>query len=100
VGYFGANALVRLTPGELSASVRGLIPSLYVSVSVAALITDLAIDEAGNLWLPGSSGRLFRLDADQFSAMTPEWDVLSSAEIGSVERLTLNTVPGGTFIAP
>jgi streptogramin lyase len=100
VGYFGANALVRLTPSELSASVRGLIPSLYVPVSVGALITDLTIDEAGNLWLPGSTGRLFRLDAAQFSATTPEWDVLSSAEIGSVERLTLNTVPGGTFIAP
>jgi streptogramin lyase len=100
VGYFGANALVRLTPSELSASASALIPSLYVPVSVAALITDLTIDEAGNLWLPGSAGRLFRLNADQFSAMTPAWDVLSSAQIGSVERLTLNTVPGGTFIAP
>lgn len=100
VGYFGANALVRLTPSELSASASALIPSVYVTVSVAALITDLTIDEAGNLWLPGSAGRLFRLDADQFSAATPAWEVLSSAEIGSVERLTLNTVPGGTFIAP
>jgi sugar lactone lactonase YvrE len=100
VGYFAGNDLVRLTPSELSASASALIPSLYLRASVTALVTDLSMDEAGNLWLPGSAGRLFRLDADQFTAATPTWVSLRSAEIGSVERLTLNTVAGATFIAP
>ncbi len=110
VGFFAGNELIRLTPSELATSApafpgAALIPSVYFRIDVGALVTDLGIDEAGNLWMPGGSlssgaGALYRIDAAQLSAETPEWVVLSSAGIGSAERLTLNTVAGATFIAP
>lgn len=103
IAYFAGNELARVTPAELSRgalSENPLIPSTYFVVGVEAVITDLAIDEDGNLWLPGAQGALYRIDADQLTRAQPTLKVLRSAEIGSVERLTINTVAGPLFIAP
>jgi sugar lactone lactonase YvrE len=103
VAYFAGNELARITPEQLSrgASMSApLIPSIYFAVGVEAVLTDLAIDEAGNLWLPGGQGSLYRIDAAELTQPTPTIKALRSAELGSVERLTLNTVAGPLFIAP
>jgi streptogramin lyase len=103
VGYFGANALVRFSKSELASSKpvdHPITPSTYLRVGTEALVTDLTLDEAGNLWLPGSQGNLYEIARDQLSAAEPTLTRLHSAEIGSVEKLTFNTVPGGLFIAP
>jgi sugar lactone lactonase YvrE len=103
VGYFTGNDLVRLSPSDLAAShasSAALVPSTRITIGVEALVTDLALDEAGNLWLPGSGGTLYMVPKAQLSSAEPSLERLSSAEIGTVERLTFNTVPGATFIAP
>jgi sugar lactone lactonase YvrE len=107
VGYFAGNDLIRLTTSERAESAprdMPLVPSVHFKIEVGALVTDLAIDEAGNLWLPGGhtsdGGSVYRVSAGALVSMDPHWSVLSSAGIGSVERLTLNTVPDTTFIAP
>jgi len=103
VAYFTGNELARITPAELSrgaAESSPLIPSTYFAIGVEAVLTDLAIDEAGNLWLPGGLGSLYRIDAGELSRPAPALKVLRSAQIGNVERLTLNTVRGPLFIAP
>jgi sugar lactone lactonase YvrE len=103
VGYFGGNDLARLTPAERMTSApesAARVPSVHFKVGVEALVTDLALDEAGNLWLPGGQGALYRVDRDQLSRDEPTLTALRSAAIGSVEKLTFNTVPGALFIAP
>ncbi len=103
VAYFAGNDLARLTPAELQRAAPAsspLVPSTYFVVGVEALLTDLAIDEAGNLWLPGAAGALYRIDASELTNTQPALEVLRSDAIGTVERITLNTVPGPTFISP
>lgn len=103
IGYFAGNDLARVTPTQLArgaAASEPLIPSTYFVVGVEAVLTDLAIDEAGNLWLPGAQGSLYRFDRAQLTASSPTPKVLRSPQIGSVERLALNTVAGPLFIAP
>ena len=87
VGYFGGNALVRFKPSELaarSASDNPLIPSLYLKIGAEALITDLALDEGGNLWLPGRQGTIYFIAKAQLSAETPE--IKSLLELGAGQR--------------
>lgn len=103
IGYFGPNALVRFSKSELSASALAddpIIPARYLKIGVEALVTDLALDEGGNLWLPGGAGYVYRIAKDQLSNETPTLGRLHSAEIGSVEKISFNTVPGQLFIAP
>jgi hypothetical protein len=102
VAYFGGNDLARLSPAQLERGAPAsapLVPSTYFTVGVEALLTDLAIDEAGNLWLPGGAGALYRIDASELTKPEPALKALRSSAIGSVERLTINTVAGPTFIA-
>jgi hypothetical protein len=104
VGYFTGNQLVRFTKNELMSSALAanpIIPSVFFAIGVEALVTDLGLDENGNLWLPGSAGNLYRIAKEQFSLESPQLTKLHSAEIGSVEKISFNTVPGGPlFIAP
>jgi sugar lactone lactonase YvrE len=103
VGYFGGNDLVRFDKSELAHSApvdAPIVPKMHVKVGVEAVLTDLALDEAGNLWLPGGAGSIYRIANDQFSADEPALERLHSAEIGSVERMAFNTVPGSLFIQP
>ena len=103
VGYFSGNDLVRFSKSELGTSASKddpIIPSVHVKIGAEALVTDLALDESGNLWLPGGAGALYRIAKDQLSADEPTLTSLRSAEIGSVEKITFNTVPGALFIAP
>jgi sugar lactone lactonase YvrE len=103
VGYFGGNDLVRLSKAELSTSHtqdNALVPAVYIRIGVEAVVTDLTLDEAGDLWLPGAAGSLYEIAKAQLSDDSPALVRLHSAEIGSVEKLTLNTVPGALFIAP
>jgi sugar lactone lactonase YvrE len=103
IGYFGPNALVRFSKTELAASALAddpIIPTRYLKIGVEALVTDLALDEGGNLWLPGGAGYVYRIAKDQLSNETPTLGRLHSAEIGSVEKISFNTVPGPLFIAP
>ncbi len=100
VGYFSANRLVRFTPEELAESADERVPTTHIELGVSTLLTDLSLDEGGNLWMPGASGSLYRIASDQLSMAAPAVESLRSAEIGSVEKITLNTVPGPTFIAP
>jgi DNA-binding beta-propeller fold protein YncE len=103
VGYFGGNDLVRFSKAELAASALAddpIIPARYIKIGVEALVTDLALDEGGNLWLPGGGGYVYRIAKDQLSSADPELKRLHSAEIGSVEKLSFNTVPGALFIVP
>jgi sugar lactone lactonase YvrE len=102
VAYFAGNDLARLSPAQLERGASAsapLVPSTYFTVGVEALLTDLAIDEAGNLWLPGSAGTLYRIDASQLTLPEPALKALRSSAIGSVERLAINTVAGPTFSA-
>ena len=75
-------------------------PPVHIKVGVEALVTDLALDEAGNLWLPGGQGALYRIDHDQLSRPEPTRRALRSDTIGSAEKLTFSSVPGALFIAP
>ena len=103
VGYFAGNDLVRLTPAERRTSAPSdapRLPSVHIKIGVEALVTDLALDEAGNLWLPGGPGTLYRIDRDQLSSQEPRLTLLRSEAMGSVEKLTFDTVPGALFIAP
>jgi sugar lactone lactonase YvrE len=103
VGYFGGSDLVRFTKAELAMSAlqaNPLTPALHFKVGVDALVTGLALDESGNLWLPGALGFVSRIAKDQLSLEVPQVTTLHSAEIGSVEKISFNTVPGPTFIAP
>jgi streptogramin lyase len=101
VGFFSGNELVRFTPAELATSKpedAPIIPSKLIKIGVEALVTDLGLDEAGNLWLPGSSGALYRIDSAQLEMETPALVALRSAQIGNAERLILHSVPGELFI--
>lgn len=103
VGYFAGNDLVRLTSADRMTSApedAPRIPSVHIKIGVEALVTDLALDEAGNLWLPGGQGALYRIDYDQLSRPEPALRALLSDAIGSAEKLTFSSVPGGLFIAP
>jgi hypothetical protein len=73
---------------------------VHFKIGVEALVTDLALDESGNMWLPGGAGALYRIAKDQLSADEPVLTSLRSSEIGSVEKITFDTVPGALFIAP
>ncbi|XXX72544.1 hypothetical protein WMF30_33335 [Sorangium sp. So ce134] len=99
VGYFAGNQLVRYTPEERAAS-GTLTPEVLFDIDVLALVTDLAVDESGNLWMPGSAGSLYRIDAAELAKEEPALVALTSEVIGNVEKLTLNTVAGPTYIAP
>jgi sugar lactone lactonase YvrE len=70
VGYFAGNNLARFTPEELEASAT-LTPSVLFDIDVTALVTDLAIDESGNLWMPGSTGTVARIDAAELLEPEP-----------------------------
>lgn len=101
VGYFSGGELVRYTPTELATSApKGapIVPSTLIRIGVEALVTDLSMDEAGNLWLPGGRGALYRIDAAQLSAPTPALVAMTSTQISTVERIALNSVPGSLFI--
>jgi sugar lactone lactonase YvrE len=101
VAYFAGNDLARLSPAQLERGAPAsapLVPTTYFTVGVEAVLTDLAIDEAGNLWLPGRNASLYRIDASELSKLEPKLKALYSAAIGSVERLAFNTVAGPTFI--
>jgi len=103
VGYFGANQLVRIERAQLTTSHDSddaLVPTTYKRIGVEALVTDLTIDEAGNLWLPGGDGALYEIERDQLSEDEPTLRALRGAGIGSAEKLTFDTVPGPLFIAP
>jgi sugar lactone lactonase YvrE len=103
VGYFGGSDIVRFTKTELAMSAlqaNPIVPSLYFKVGVDALVTALALDESGNLWLPGANGYVSRIAKDQLSLESPQITTLHSAEIGSVEKIHFDTVPGPLFIAP
>jgi sugar lactone lactonase YvrE len=103
VGYFGGSDLVRFTKTELGMSAlqaNPIIPSLHFKIGAEALVTGLALDEGGNLWLPGAPGNVSRIAKDQLSAELPEITTMHSAEIGTVEKIHFNTVPGPLFIAP
>ena len=102
VGYF-SNHVVRLSKTELRTSRTSddpLTPSADIVIGTEALVTDLTIDEQGNLWLPGGQGTLYQIAKDQLSSEHPTLKKLHSSQMGSVEKLTLNTVPGALFIAP
>lgn len=103
VGYFAGNDLARLTPAERMTSRPAsdpLTPSVHIKIGTEALVTDLGLDEAGNLWLPGGQGTLYRIDRDQLSRPEPALRALRSDAIGSAEKLTFSSVPGALFIAP
>ena len=103
VGYFGGNDLARFSKAELSSSaskMHPIVPKVHLKVGVEALVTDLALDEAGNLWLPGGQGSLYKIAKAQLSVSEPMLIRLHSAEIGSAEKIHFNTVPGDLFIAP
>ncbi|WP_438013877.1 hypothetical protein WMF18_23430 [Sorangium sp. So ce315] len=99
VGYFSGNQLVRYTPEERAAS-GTLTPEVLFDIDVLALVTDLAVDESGNLWMPGSAGSVYRIDAEELTSEEPALVALTSDAIGSAVKLTLNTVAGPTYIAP
>jgi sugar lactone lactonase YvrE len=98
-----SNYLVRFSKTELGTSRTAedpLTPALHMFVGEGLLVTDLTLDEQGNLWLPGPAGSLYQIAKDEFAHENPTLKSLHSAEMGSVERLTFNTVPGALFIAP
>jgi sugar lactone lactonase YvrE len=99
VGYFAGNNLARFTPSELTASAT-LTPGVLFAIDVTALVTDLAMDESGNLWMPGSAGSVVRVDAAELEKEAPALVRLESAAIGSVEKIALHSVSGPLFIAP
>jgi len=105
VGYWAGNDLVRFPPSQLAVSHLEADPIIpddpdYIKIGVLALVSDLAIDQAGNLWLPSRAGEVARIDRAQLSAPVPTVVKLRSAEMGSVERLTLHSVSDDLFIAP
>ena len=99
VGYFSGNNLARYTPAELAASAT-VRPTVLFAIDVTALVTDLAIDEAGNLWMPGSAGSVVRIDAAQLLEADPALVRLESTAIGSADKIALHSVSGPLFIAP
>jgi len=103
IGYFLANKLVRLTPAELASDPPAgtpIIASTVVTLGALSVLTDLGIDEAGNLWFPSRSGEFARIDRAQLSAATPTVHSFRSAGISSVGKLALHAVSGDLFIAP
>ena len=101
VGYFGGNDLVRFTKAELGRAAGKddpRVPTTHVKVGAEALVTDLAVDAAGNLWLPGGAGDVYRIARSQLSAADPKLVRLRSAEIGTAERLFLHSVEGELFV--
>lgn len=99
-GYDGPNVVARFTPDELAATAT-LTPTVAFRLGALALPTDLRIDEGGNLWLPGASGTIARVNADQLLADEPEVVTLSAPGVlGSAQKLVLHSVPGPLFIAP
>lgn len=103
VGYFTGGELVRFKKEELAASAlqaNPIVPTLLIKSGVEVLVTGLAMDESGNLWLPGGVGKVARIAKDQLSLQTPQVTTLNSAEIGTVEKIHFNTIAGPTFIAP
>ncbi|MFT3928397.1 MAG: hypothetical protein QM778_38065 [Myxococcales bacterium] len=101
VGYFTGNDLVRFTPADLTTSKpenMPFVPTTHIKVGVEALVTDLALDEAGNLWMPGGMNSLYRIAAADLTSATPALVALRSTQIGSAEKLTFDSVPGPLFI--
>jgi sugar lactone lactonase YvrE len=99
VGYFAGNNLVKYTAAERAHSAT-LKPATQFAIGTEALVTDLAVDEAGNLWMPGGAGSVYRIDAAQLSAPTPALVAIKSAAIGNAEKIALHSVSGPLFIAP
>jgi len=103
VGYFSGNNLVRYTQTERATSRpkdAPIIPSVHIRVGVEALVTDLTLDERGDLWLPGGHGSVYRIAKEELSASQPALTRLTSDAIGSVEKLSFHAVSGPLFIAP
>jgi sugar lactone lactonase YvrE len=65
--HFGGNVVARYTPADLAAT--GVVePAIQVIVPVDVILDDIAIDEAGGIWLTGAMGAVDRLSPAQLGA--------------------------------
>ena len=83
VAYFGPNIITQLTPADLiGTGSKTLTPAVQITLTVTALLTDLAFDESGHLWTAYSQGKLGRLSPAQLSTSgtkAPEVIITSSS---------------------
>jgi sugar lactone lactonase YvrE len=99
---FGNNILYKLTPAEQGATgSQSVTPAIQISISVSALLEDIAFDESGGLWLTYSAGKIARLSSAQLTVSSssgsptiPE-TILTSSDIGFAASLALYPAPTG-----
>ncbi|MBL8949361.1 MAG: hypothetical protein JNK82_01195 [Myxococcaceae bacterium] len=91
---FGANVIYFVSAANLVAGGdRTVTPGVRITLSVGALLEGIAFDEAGGLWVAGSTGKVVRLDASQLSTSsnggnpTAPQVVLSSADIAYASNM-------------
>jgi hypothetical protein len=79
----------------MSAFVLPTRPQLQMGV--LALVTDLAFDGSGTLWLPGSQGKLVGIEATKlttaFDAATTPVTTISSPDFTYVEKIFVQLPP-------
>lgn len=97
---FGMNVIYKLVPSQLGgAGARDAVPSVQMTIDVAALLESMAFDEGGGLWLTFSQGKVARVDPSQLTQSTgagsptvPQM-VITSADIGSAVALAFYPSP-------
>ncbi|HVJ93754.1 MAG TPA: hypothetical protein VM580_28320 [Labilithrix sp.] len=103
VTNFGANVIFKLTPSDLAVAgaTKEIEPTIQISIPVGALVTSIAFDESGGLWLTYSQGKFARLDPAQLETSSDSGSptvpntIVTSDDVGSAGSLAFFPAPAG-----
>jgi hypothetical protein len=94
--------IARLTPADLAgAGSKTITPAIQIVQSVAAIVSGIAFDEQGGLWVGASMGKFARLGPEQLGAsgtVTPAI-VISSPDVTYAGWFAIYPAPAATPLA-